>query len=454
MTTRLNFKEALRDFTIHALKHMHDKFSGNTNVVVAMTKDGPVSIPYDRIDNLRDVDCLHLSFLFFHELINTPYWQTLLNVAAQSGSVLLDRRNPGTINFAPLAEAVRSFLSDIMKKKHSLNFDESIFDSLYPHFEKYVFDDDEEYLFTVPLIGLRGNRNTYELTKEACIELLSEDRSKEVVDSFRLSPLDTIGFGKCIYAITAHISAKKVLPNDSEDDSCFSQAGEIVNCTLISLRIIARGNVIAPYYLSSKSTWHPYPSTAIYRMDLGSHSSLHSYDFADKDYESLIRIYPLVLGVMRSNDKALSLGMRRFAKAIESNDPEDKLIDLMISAEALYLSDMRYEASYRFSQRVALYLSDDASERMRLNEFAKVAYDQRSNLFHGRKPDSKIKLSYKVLDFREFVEHVEEMCRKTLYKMLITQEEDRPTRKKGFWDELVYGSPKDESKPKAKSEPS
>ncbi len=62
---------------------------------------------------------------------------------------------------------------------------------------------------------------------------------------------------------------------------------------------------------------------------------------------------------------------------------EDKLIDLVISTEALFSPGLEGELKFRIAQRGALLLGAEASERRRVFKLLRRAYDARSALVHG-----------------------------------------------------------------------
>jgi hypothetical protein len=83
--------------------------------------------------------------------------------------------------------------------------------------------------------------------------------------------------------------------------------------------------------------------------------------------------------------------IRRFSYAADRTLPLDSIVDLMIAAESLFLSEMdekyRGELSYRLATRAASLLGTTLEERLRLYKFMRRAYDARSVIVHGGTPD-------------------------------------------------------------------
>jgi hypothetical protein len=90
------------------------------------------------------------------------------------------------------------------------------------------------------------------------------------------------------------------------------------------------------------------------------------------------------------SDRAISSALRRFNFAADRSLPDDEIVDLMIAAESLFLSEMdetyRGEMRYRLATRTASLLGTTLDERVRLFKFMRHAYDARSVVVHGGIP--------------------------------------------------------------------
>jgi Apea-like HEPN len=79
--------------------------------------------------------------------------------------------------------------------------------------------------------------------------------------------------------------------------------------------------------------------------------------------------------------------LRRFGYSAERTRPDDKIVDLAIAAESLFLSDLgtsdRGELRFRLSTRMALFLEETVDARRRMAKFVRHAYRARSGIVHG-----------------------------------------------------------------------
>jgi hypothetical protein len=105
--------------------------------------------------------------------------------------------------------------------------------------------------------------------------------------------------------------------------------------------------------------------------------------------------------VLRQRDfqrknKGLALALRRLSYQAQRERSEDELLDIMIAAEALYLSEVgneteRGDLRYRLSLRAAFWVNVDEAGMGRRDVFKlmRSAYDARSAVAHGGTPKSK-----------------------------------------------------------------
>jgi hypothetical protein len=116
--------------------------------------------------------------------------------------------------------------------------------------------------------------------------------------------------------------------------------------------------------------------------------------------------------------KALGLALRRLSYQAHRQRVEDELVDILIAAEALYLSDVGFtELSFRLALRAAALCNPQKLSMTRRNvfELMRSAYDVRSKVVHGSTPDpSALRVSGVQVSLPDFVQAVEEVVRQGL----------------------------------------
>lgn len=86
----------------------------------------------------------------------------------------------------------------------------------------------------------------------------------------------------------------------------------------------------------------------------------------------------------------LKRSLHRFNFAIERDLPEDKLIDALISLEALY-GDGSGAIGYKIALRASVFLEDEFEARCSINDYIKESYDIRNAIAHGKSTISMLK---------------------------------------------------------------
>jgi hypothetical protein len=141
--------------------------------------------------------------------------------------------------------------------------------------------------------------------------------------------------------------------------------------------------------------------------------------------------------------RVIAPALRRFGYAADRSRPDDEIVDLLIAAESLFLTDTgrerdRGEMRFRLSIRVSSLLGSTPEERMRLAAFMRKAYDVRSTIVHGG--DIRVgdipTLADESPTVESFADELEEILRRSL-KVAIS----RVASGEGFppnWDELLF----------------
>ena len=132
----------------------------------------------------------------------------------------------------------------------------------------------------------------------------------------------------------------------------------------------------------------------------------------------------------------LEIPIDRWIKSNTYQEPIDKIIDLGIAFEALYLSDIDQttELSFRLRLHAAWYLRENEKERKDLMKEFQEIYAWRSSVVHtGNLPNKKKKRPYTEEEVAAFIQNAQDRCRESIKKII----EDGEFPK---WDSLILGS--------------
>ena len=150
------------------------------------------------------------------------------------------------------------------------------------------------------------------------------------------------------------------------------------------------------------------------------------------------RLYHLLTNLDSGTLKNLRIPIDRWGKAGTEDNPVDKMIDLGIALESLYLSgtESKNEIRFRFSLHAAWHLGEGTEHRERLMKKFKAIYDWRSAVVHtGKLPKKgrgKKKKPYTQEEVREFIRNAQDLCQQAIIKIL--EDGEFPD-----WNNLILG---------------
>lgn len=131
----------------------------------------------------------------------------------------------------------------------------------------------------------------------------------------------------------------------------------------------------------------------------------------------------------------LKIPIGRWIKSHTSQISEDKIIDLGIAFESLYLAgiDSKTELRFRFSLHAAWHLGRDKEHRKELMREFKAIYDWRSTVVHTGKLPNKIKKTpFTPEETEVFITNAQNLCRASIIKIL--EDGEFPD-----WNNLILG---------------
>lgn len=137
----------------------------------------------------------------------------------------------------------------------------------------------------------------------------------------------------------------------------------------------------------------------------------------------------------------LSVAIRRFSQSNERDSIEDKVIDFLISAEALFLSSggsFQCELKYRLSHRAAMFIEGDAEKQRKIFEFMQKAYDVRSAIVHGTTPKLPKKEDGTLCSLDEFCRDIEKHLRLSLKKAIKLATTAESSNKIIEWNSIIF----------------
>ena len=137
--------------------------------------------------------------------------------------------------------------------------------------------------------------------------------------------------------------------------------------------------------------------------------------------------------------------IHRFSLAFDRGLLADRIVDLVIAAESLFLGDLdvrdRGELRFRFALRAAKFIEHPNYGEHDIFRVMRRAYDARSAIVHGGSPKDTGLPDNQSAKLPTFIDAIEELVRLGLRKGLSMKEHGKKMRQAEYWDTLVFSKP-------------
>ena len=144
------------------------------------------------------------------------------------------------------------------------------------------------------------------------------------------------------------------------------------------------------------------------------------------------RLYGILVNQNAGFLKKLQIPIDRWQKSKRDRDPIDKIIDLGIAFESLYLPDTRDELTFKLGVRAAWYLGKNKENRKKLLAEFKEIYKCRSAGVHDGKLKDSVTIEGKSVPTSEFTTRAQDLCRESIIKIM-------NNGKFPDWNDLILG---------------
>ena len=149
--------------------------------------------------------------------------------------------------------------------------------------------------------------------------------------------------------------------------------------------------------------------------------------------EEAKRIYDEFARFNSKEKKKLMIAVKRWIKSKTSQEDVDRMIDLGIALESLYLpTGTREQLTYQFRFHASKYLGKNEADRKDLLEEFKNIYGCRSTAVHGGILKEKVTIKKVPTSISLFIERAQDLCRDSILKIL--KEGKFPD-----WENLILG---------------
>ena len=339
------------------------------------------------------------------------------------------------------------FITEILDIKGGSVFEENLVNERYSLIENALYSDEIITDALAPLLGLVLKADKIPLSEGFAIERLTLDEIVSCVrfGLVRTGPSENVIFNPPRYAVKVPLSDPKVIgPIDTSDKASksfkrFDEAAERITEVVHALRLFKPGLCFLSGVVRRSTNWLMSGT-----VTAGGASLFHSPWFAEYRLENaelggFKQFWDQLQSPEVKRRGFLDVAIKRFGYASERQLPEDQIIDLMIASEALFLCDLsedqfRGELRFRNALRAGFFIGLTTNERREIFRLMKKAYDARSLIVHGGKPELPAGFG----SFSEFVSKIQEYVRAALHKAIVLASNPSAPKYLVDWDELVF----------------
>jgi hypothetical protein len=137
--------------------------------------------------------------------------------------------------------------------------------------------------------------------------------------------------------------------------------------------------------------------------------------------------------------------IHRFNLAFDRGLLADRIVDLVIAAESLFLGDLgvqdRGELRFRFALRAAKFIEHPNYGERDIYSVMRRAYDARSAIVHGGSPKDTRLPDNPSAKLPTFIAAIEELVRLGLRKELSMKKAGKKLRQAEYWDAIIFSKP-------------
>ena len=196
----------------------------------------------------------------------------------------------------------------------------------------------------------------------------------------------------------------------------------------MQIRTVGYASWLDFFWLSGGTSWRV--------LDQGPYGG--KFELAEDDVPDFLNLWRL----LEEGAARFDFSIHRFSLSFDRGLLADRIVDLVIAAEALFLGDLdandRGELRFRFALRAAKFIKDARYDEHDIFRVMRRAYDARSAIVHGGSPKDTRLPDNQSADLPSFIGAIEELVRLGLCKALSMKEDAKKLRQSEYWDSLVF----------------
>ena len=138
---------------------------------------------------------------------------------------------------------------------------------------------------------------------------------------------------------------------------------------------------------------------------------------SEDDIEKARCLHKRLIGFDSNDCTKLQIAIDRWIKSKASGNDVDRIIDLGIALEALYVT-RKDKIERQLCHRASLYLAEDVASPEKLKEELEAIYDYRSGVVHSRGPGKEVEVGAQSVSVSKLVKSAQDLCRKSILTII------------------------------------
>jgi hypothetical protein len=215
--------------------------------------------------------------------------------------------------------------------------------------------------------------------------------------------------------------------------AAWDQRAERIETAIHALRLVKPGAVYSTGTVSFSMSFHEGRGYTFGYSPTSRGNSRGDYNLASGEVDDLVRVHASLESAAVRNKPFLATAIRRFAMSEERFHIEDRVLDLMISAEALFTPRTQTEVAHKVALHAAAFLARSGLDPKTVFTTMKDGYAARSKIAHG----ASIATASPPLD--ALAATLGGYLREALTKMIDYAEKGIALSDPAAWNDLVVG---------------
>ena len=289
-------------------------------------------------------------------------------------------------------ELADRLLAEIVRPTGELTFDEERFERAYERIEDALYATEFEFSLITPIPQLKSDALPVRLEANTELAALDDREIRACIQAGVLRPIGglmPVVFVESLAGLRHCFHVPKVVGSVLTDEHQAVVLGmvaalqEYPDRLIQALRLLKEGNLSVPGLVYFSDNWFNQGATMFQSLGPTDPMAPGSYSLNADEAAEIQHLWTELSDERVRNHKRLPLSLRRFSYAGDRHRADDRLVDLMIAAEALFLPEDFLELGYKLALRAAFFIEPEGYERRETFGHLRAGYGARGKIVHG-----------------------------------------------------------------------